>query len=178
MSATAVPLRPVSKSGLATLWVGIALLALLGAGFAFWQAAANQIGFTVVQAGSGPSPTDTDVVLIKYEGRLADGKVFDAQEQYPNIVTGFVPGFTQALKRMQKGGQYTVVIPPKLAYGAAGQGEIPGNATLTFDVTLIDFKTEAEVRAIQQQMQMMQQMQQMQGGPGGPPPGAGGPPPQ
>lgn len=172
MSATAVPLRPVSKSGLVTLWIGLLLLVTLGAGFAWWQATANQIGFTTVKAGSGPSPTDTDVVLIKYEGRLADGTVFDANDQYPNIVTGFVPGFTQALKRMQKGGKYEVVIPPKLAYGAAGQGSIPGNATINFTVELLDFRSEAEIRAMQEMMQ------QMQGGPGGLPPGAGGPPPR
>jgi FKBP-type peptidyl-prolyl cis-trans isomerase FkpA len=172
MSATAVPLRPVSKSGLATLWIGLLLLVALGAGFAWWQASANQIGFTTVKAGSGPSPGDTDIALIKYEGRLADGTVFDANEQAPMAVGQVVPGFSQALKRMQKGGKYTITIPPKLGYGAAAQGPIPANSTLTFDVELLDFRSEAEVRAMQQMMQ------QMQGGQGGPPPGAGGPPPQ
>lgn len=174
MSATAVPLRPVAKSGLAALWIGILLLAALGAGFAWWQAKANQIQFTVVKAGSGPSPTASDIVLVKYEGRLEDGTVFDANAQAPMQVSGVVPGFSQALKRMQKGGKYKIVIPPKLGYGAMAQGPIPANSTLTFDVELLDFRSEAEVRAMQQMMQ------QMQGGPGGPPPGAGapsGPPP-
>jgi FKBP-type peptidyl-prolyl cis-trans isomerase FkpA len=171
MSATAVPLRPVSKSGLTTLWIGILLLVTLGAGFAWWQAKANQIGFTVVKAGAGPSPTATDIVLVKYEGKLNDGTVFDANEQAPMAVNQVVPGFSQALKRMQKGGKYKIVIPPKLGYGAMAQGPIPANSTLNFDVELIDFRSEAEVRAMQQMMQ------QMQGGQGAPPPGAGGPPP-
>lgn len=169
MSATAVPLRPVSKSGLTTLWIGILLLVALGAGFAWWQAQANQISFTTVKAGAGPSPTATDIALIKYEGRLANGTVFDANEQAPMAVGQVVPGFAQALKRMQKGGKYTIVIPPKLGYGASAQGPIPANSTLTFDVELIDFRSEAEVRAMQQMMQ------QMQGDPGGAPPGAGNP---
>jgi FKBP-type peptidyl-prolyl cis-trans isomerase FkpA len=171
MSTTAVPLRPVAKSGLAALWIGILLLVALGAGFAWWQANANQIGFTTVKAGAGPSPTDTDIALIKYEGRLADGTVFDANEQAPMAVGQVVPGFKQALKRMQKGGKYTIVIPPKLGYGAAKQGPIPGNSTLTFDVELLDFRSEEEVRKLQQEM-----MQQMQGAPGAPQPGAGAPP--
>jgi FKBP-type peptidyl-prolyl cis-trans isomerase FkpA len=150
MSATAVPLRPVSKSGLAALWIGLALLAALGAGFAWWQAKANQIEFTVVKAGSGPSPTDTDVVLVKYEGKLDNGTVFDANEQAPMQVSGVVPGFSQALKRMQKGGKYTIVIPPKLGYGAMAQGPIPANSRLNFTVELLDFRSEAEIRAMQQ----------------------------
>jgi FKBP-type peptidyl-prolyl cis-trans isomerase FkpA len=170
MSATAVPLRPVNKRGLTVLWIGVLLLVALGAGFAWWQTAANQISFTVVKAGEGPSPTDTDVVLVKYEGKLDDGTVFDANEQAPMQVAGVVPGFSQALKRMQKGGKYTVVIPPKLGYGAAAQGPIPANSRLTFTVELLDFRSEAEIRAMQQMMQ------QMQGGPGGPG-GTAGPPP-
>ncbi|NJS14889.1 MAG: peptidylprolyl isomerase [Sphingopyxis sp.] len=122
-----------------------------------------------VKAGSGPSPSDTDIALIKYEGRLADGTVFDANEQAPMAVGQVVPGFKQALKRMQKGGKYTIVIPPKLGYGSTAQGPIPANSTLTFDVELLDFRSEAEVRAMQQMMQ------QMQGGQGAPPPGAGAP---
>jgi FKBP-type peptidyl-prolyl cis-trans isomerase FkpA len=167
MSATAVPLRPVAKGGLAALWIGVLALVLLGGGFAWSQTQANQIGFTVLKAGSGPSPTDTDIALIKYEGRLTDGKVFDANEQAPMAVGQVVPGFRQALLRMQKGGKYRVVIPPKLGYGAQAQGPIPANSTLTFTVELLDFRSEAEVRAMQQ---MMQQMQGGQGAPGGPPP--------
>lgn len=178
MSATAVPLRPVSKSGLTALWIGILLLAALGAGFAWWQAKANQIGFTVVSAGTGPSPTDTDIVLVKYEGKLDNGTVFDANEQAPMAVNQVVPGFSQALKRMQKGGKYKVVIPPKLGYGAIAQGPIPANSTLTFDVELLDFRSEAEVRAMQQMMQQMQGQGAPPPGAGGPPPGAGGPPPR
>jgi FKBP-type peptidyl-prolyl cis-trans isomerase FkpA len=177
MSATAVPLRPVAKSGLAALWIGILLLVVLGAGFAWWQTKSNQISFTVVKAGTGPSPTDTDIVLVKYEGKLADGTVFDANEQAPMQVAGVVPGFAQALKRMQKGGKYKIVIPPKLGYGAMEQGPIPANSTLNFEVELLDFRSEAEVRAMQQMMQQMQGGQGGPGGPGAPPPGAGGPPP-
>jgi FKBP-type peptidyl-prolyl cis-trans isomerase FkpA len=165
MSVTTVPLRPVSKGGLWMLWLSI--LALLGAGAAFALTVTPRIGFETVKAGEGASPTAADVVLVKYEGRLADGTVFDANEQAPMQVGQVVPGFGEALTRMQKGGKYEITIPPQLGYGDKVTGPIPAGSTLHFTVELLDFKSEAEVRALQQ---MMQQQMQAQGGPQGAPP--------
>lgn len=168
MSVTTVPLRPVSKGGLWLLWIGLAALVALAAGIAWYQTIERGTTVEVVKPGEGPSPTDEDMVLIKYTGKLADGTVFDQQEQAPLPVAGSVPGFAKALKQMQRGGKYKIVIPPEEGYGAQAAGPIPPNSTLYFDVELIDFRNAAEVRAMMQQMQQMQ----MQGGPGGPPPGA------
>ena len=163
MSVTAVPLRPVSKGGLWLLWIGLAVLLAVGTAFAF--STTPRIGFEVVKAGTGPSPTISDVVLVKYEGKLDDGTVFDSNEQAPMQVAQVVPGFSEALTRMQKGGKYKIVIPAAEGYGDQAAGPIPPNSTLYFDVELLDFRNEAEVRAMQQQM--MQQQQQM--GPQGAP---------
>ena len=161
MSVTAVPLRPVAKGGIIAIW--LAVLALIGAGAALAVWMTPRIEFEVVKAGEGPSPTLTDVALVKYEGRLADGTVFDAQEQAPFPVGQVVPGFTQALLRMQKGGEYRITIPPQLGYGDQDRGPIPANSTLIFDVTLIDFRSQAEIQAMQQMME------QMRSGGGAPP---------
>ena len=86
----------------------------------------------------------------------ADGTVFDSAEGAIFPVSGVVPGFGQALQQMKRGGRYEVFIPSDQAYGAQGAGDrIPPNADLTFTVELIDFRSEAELRAIQQQMQQM-----------------------
>lgn len=169
MSVTTVPLRPVGKGGLWLLWIGLAVLLCAAVAFAFTNT--PRIGFEVVQAGTGPSPTKADVVLVKYEGRLDDGTVFDANEQAPMQVSQVVPGFSEALTRMQRGGKYKIIIPPRLGYGSRAVGPIPANSTLHFDVELLDFRTEAEVRAMQQMMQQQQMMQGAPGGPAGPPPG-------
>ncbi|NIJ37175.1 FKBP-type peptidyl-prolyl cis-trans isomerase FkpA [Sphingopyxis panaciterrae] len=176
MSVTTIPLRPVSKGGLWLLWFGLA--GLIAVAIAFAIHSTPRIGFEVVKEGTGASPTKADVVLVKYEGKLDNGTVFDANEQAPMQVAQVVPGFSDALTRMQKGGKYKIVIPPQLGYGDRETGPIPAGSTLHFDVELLDFKTEAEVRAMQQMMQQQQQMQQ-QGGPGGPagPGGPVGPPP-
>ncbi|MFN3389692.1 MAG: FKBP-type peptidyl-prolyl cis-trans isomerase [Allosphingosinicella sp.] len=93
--------------------------------------------------GTGPSPTLSDMVLVLYEGHLADGTLFDASAKpvaFP--VAGLIPGFTEALQHMQRGGRYRFWIPAALAYGAegAGGGAIPPDAELEFIVTLIDFR--------------------------------------
>ena len=171
MSVTTVPLRPVSKGGLWLMWFGLAALLVAGAAFAWHMT--PRIGFEVVKEGTGDkSPTKADVVLVKYEGKLDDGTVFDANEQAPMQVAQVVPGFSEALTRMKKGGEYKITIPAQLGYGDRAVGPIPAGSTLHFNVTLLDFRSEAEVRAMQQQMQMMQQQMQQQQMQGAPPQGA------
>ena len=179
MSVTAVPLRPIRKGSVLKLWLALLLLALLAAGVA-WAGTAGQImertasglQYRVIEPGEGASPTATDVALVTYTGRLADGTVFDSNEggqPTPMAIGEVVKGFSEGLQLMRKGAKYQFRIPPELGYGAQAQGPIPGNSTLDFEVTLVDFIPEATVR----QMMMQQQMMQMQGGgpQGGPPQG-------
>ncbi len=163
---TRVPLQPIAKGALTKLWLGVAAAFLAAAGLA-WATLPGSVDVETLKAGTGVSPTLEDVVLINYKGMLKDGKVFDEGKQVPNPVGEFVPGFTQAVLKMQRGGKYKVQIPAALGYGDKANGPIPANSDLTFEVELLDFKNRAELEA---QMQAMQQMQQMQGG------GAGGPP--
>lgn len=120
--------------------------------------------YQVIKAGKGPSPVATDTALVKYEGTLRDGTVFDANEQTPMPVGAVVPGFSEALQLMQKGGEYRVWIPSDLAYGESSPGDlVPSDSVLIFDVTLLDFISAEEMEELRQQMQA-------QGVPGGPPP--------
>ncbi len=168
---TRVPLQPIAKGAVGKLWLGVVAAAALGAGIA-WATIPASVKVETVRAGSGPSPTVEDVVLINYKGTLADGKVFDQGEKAPLQVAGVIPGFTKALEQMQRGGKYKVHIPASLGYGDKAAGPIPANSDLDFEIELLDFRSLAE---IQQQQQMMQQMQQGMGGapgaPGAPPAG-------
>lgn len=191
MSVTTVPIQPIKKGSITKLWIGLALIVAIAAGLAWMgtkaaviEGATNDqflasngsdsgvettesgLQFKVIKPGEGASPTVTDTALVKYEGRLRDGTIFDANEQTPMPVGGVVPGFSEALQLMQKGGEYRIWIPSDLAYGEVSPGpEIPANSLLIFDVTLMDFIS-------QEQMQQLQQQMQQQGvGPTGPPPG-------
>lgn len=180
---TRVPLQPIARGALAKLWIGVGAVALAAAGIAY-ATLPPHVKVATVKAGTGPSPTEQDVVLINYTGRLPNGKVFDKADQAPLPLQGVIPGFTQAISQMQKGGKYKIHIPSELAYGDKAAGPIPANTDLDFDIELVDFKSRAEIEA---QQRLMQQLQQMQGGakpgpqggqPAGPPPGAPPAPPQ
>jgi len=195
-SITAVPLQPVKRSVLVYLWAGIAV-AVLGALALAWMApldpvssflAKNSKAPGVIQTASGlqyeilspgkggVSPTDTDVALINYEGKLTDGTTFDKSQQPTPLplraadAKGGVPGFSEGLKLMTKGAKYRFWIKPSLGYGDKVNGPIPAHSVLVFDVELIDFLSESVIR----RMQMQQQLQQQQSGApgGGLPPGA------
>jgi FKBP-type peptidyl-prolyl cis-trans isomerase FkpA len=120
-SVTQVPLRPLKRGALAKLWLG--LLLLIAAALLLAWAGAGQTGGVRVKTlapGSGPTITADDGVLIEYEGKLDDGTVFDSSAGrgpafFP--VGGVVPGFSQALQKMQKGGRYEFTLPSDLAYG-------------------------------------------------------------
>jgi FKBP-type peptidyl-prolyl cis-trans isomerase FkpA len=95
-------------------------------------------------------PTDDYFVLVGYAGYLAkDGTKFDESASTAFPVTGVVPGFSEGLKLMQKGGRYRLCIPSALAYGAQGTGPIPGNSDLIFLVELIDLRSNAEIKALE-----------------------------
>ena len=183
-TVTAVPLRPVKRSYIVYLWVGVVLasiaaflLARQGDDFLTRNARAagvmttpSGLQYKVLQPGApgAPKPTNSDVALINYEGKLLNGTTFDKSPQpVPMPVTGVVPGFSEALKLMPKGARYRVWIKPSLAYGAEAKGPIPANSVLVFDIELIDFLPESVVR-------QMQALAQAQGGglPGGMPRGA------
>lgn len=179
--STKVPLQPIGEGTLTRLWLGLSAAALLGAGIA-WAgtsatrgsacsardfgglkgAVASPTGLMMVtrKPGTGPTPTDADITLVNYKGALRDGKVFDAAQRTPLPVKGMIAGFSEALKRMQRGGSYRFCIPSALGYGATAAGPIPANSVLMFDVDLLDFRSEAEIRALQAQMQAIQAQRQ------------------
>ena len=95
--------------------------------------------FQILAPGRGRRPTAEDAVRVTYEGRLADGSVFEATPEPVGLqVAGLVPGFTEALQLMNAGGRYRFWLPPQLAYGRDGvPGTIPPDAELEFTLTLL-----------------------------------------
>ena len=90
-------------------------------------------------------------------GPLVDGREFDNSEKQGGTVKftvgQVVPGWTEALKMMNKGSKWQLFIPSKLGYGERGAGGLIGpNATLIFDVELIDIKPGAAPEGMQMQM--------------------------
>ncbi len=98
------------------------------------------IRIETLEPGTGPRPTRKDAVRVLYEVRLADGALVDSTAKPAGLlVSGVIPGLTEALLLMRKGGRYRVRIPARLAYGRKGNadGSVPPNADLVFTVKLL-----------------------------------------
>lgn len=107
------------------------------------------LGSTVLRPAAGAMPADSDYVLVNYIGYLAaTGAVFDQAQHASFPVNGVIPGFSQGLQTLAKGGIARFCIPAALGYGAQASGPIPANADLVFQVELLDFKTAAEIEAM------------------------------
>ncbi|MDU6411927.1 MAG: FKBP-type peptidyl-prolyl cis-trans isomerase [Yersiniaceae bacterium] len=100
--------------------------------------------YQVEKPGTGDMPKDSDTVVVNYKGTLTDGTEFDNSytrgEPLSFRLDGVIPGWTEGLKHIKKGGKITLVIPPELAYGKTGVPGIPANSTLVFNVELLDVK--------------------------------------
>jgi len=100
--------------------------------------------YKVVKSGTGQTPKATDVVQAHYRGTLLDGTEFDSSykrgkpSEFP--VGRVIPGWTEALQLMKVGDKWVLYIPADLAYGEGGQGPIPPNSTLVFDIELVGIK--------------------------------------
>lgn len=102
--------------------------------------------YKIMHNGYGKRPAPTDIVTVYYTGSLINGTVFDGTEEGLPAqfkTSTLIPGWTEALEMMREGDQWHIVIPPNLAYGArgAGNGAIPPNQVLVFDLTLITVTT-------------------------------------
>lgn len=103
---------------------------------------ASGLQYQVLQEGTGPHPTASDTVTVHYTGTLLDGTVFDSSVERGQPISfplqGVIPGWTEGVQLMSVGSKFRFWIPPELAYGTRGSGNvIPPNATLIFDVELL-----------------------------------------
>ncbi|WP_230480859.1 FKBP-type peptidyl-prolyl cis-trans isomerase [Sphingomonas sp. Leaf21] len=104
------------------------------------------LGYTVLRPGTGALPAADATVLVNYIGYLsATGAVFDQAMQTPMPVGEVIPGFSQGLQLIGRGGILRLCIPAALGYGAQESGPIPANSDLVFQVEMLDFKSAAEI---------------------------------
>lgn len=103
--------------------------------------------YKILAPGTGAYPKATDTLKVDYTGKLVDGTVFDSTEEHGQPaefeLDKVIPGWTEGLQKINKGGKIRLYIPPKLAYGDNGQGPIPPGATLIFDVHVLDINPPA-----------------------------------
>jgi FKBP-type peptidyl-prolyl cis-trans isomerase len=133
----------------------LALVALAPRSTAFQQMPADTeivslpsgLKYSVLKKGDGSiTATKGDVVRMHYTGWLTDGTVFDS-----SVTRGepfvfelgrgeVIKGWDEGVALMGKGDKLKLTIPSELGYGARATGKIPANATLVFEVELLDVR--------------------------------------
>ncbi len=104
---------------------------------------ATGLRYIDIEAGEGAEALDGDTVEAHYTGWLEDGTQFDSSHDrgepfgFTLGVGSVIAGWDEGIAGMQVGGQRRLIIPPDLAYGEQGTGNIPPDSTLTFDVELV-----------------------------------------
>jgi FKBP-type peptidyl-prolyl cis-trans isomerase len=100
--------------------------------------------YEILEPGKGPAPKPSDTVTAHYTGVLIDGTIFDssiqrgAPAEFP--LDQVIPGWTEGLQKIAKGGKIRLYIPPDLAYGDDLRPGIPPASTLVFEIEIIDIK--------------------------------------
>ena len=115
------------------------------------------VQYKVLAEGEGPLATATDRVLVRYEGRLLDGTVFDGTAEGPPAefaVSGVVRGMTEVLLKMKAGSKIEAYLPSALSYGPSGPRDRTGrpimnspigpDAALIFKLELVEILKPAE----------------------------------
>jgi FKBP-type peptidyl-prolyl cis-trans isomerase len=117
-----------------------------GAGPQAVEATPTDLVIEDLVVGTGAAAQSGDTVSVNYTGWLTDGTQFDSSYDRGQPFSfqlgtgGVIQGWDQGVAGMQAGGKRRLTIPPDLAYGAGGRGAIPPNATLIFEVELVEIK--------------------------------------
>ncbi|HEM46957.1 MAG TPA: FKBP-type peptidyl-prolyl cis-trans isomerase, partial [Alphaproteobacteria bacterium] len=107
------------------------------------QQTESGLQYQVLEEGHGEQPDVDDTVVVHYRGTLLDGEEFDSSyargepARFP--VGAVIPGWQEALQMMQPGAKWKIFVPPQLAYGERGAGDVIGpNQTLIFEIELLE----------------------------------------
>lgn len=96
-------------------------------------------------AANGVHPRRADDIVVRYEGRLPNGQLFDSSASEASGTATFplgklIPGWVAVLQLMRPGDEWRIYLPAYMAYGEKGAGPIPPNSDLIFKVELVAIK--------------------------------------
>ncbi len=98
--------------------------------------------YEILQSGRGPHPGTNQTVKVNYVGSLVDGRVFDRTD--PALgpldikLSGVIPGWSEGIQKIGKGGKIKLYLPPTLGYGSVATGGIPADSALIFEIELLE----------------------------------------
>jgi len=98
--------------------------------------------YEILKRGNGKKPTKDSIVTVNYRGTLIDGREFDSSARHGKPATlqvdKVIKGWQEVLPMMSVGSKWRIFVPPQLAYGDRGAGQVIGpDETLIFDIELL-----------------------------------------
>jgi FKBP-type peptidyl-prolyl cis-trans isomerase len=106
-----------------------------------WVLQSNGLKTWDVVQGTGTPVAPGETITIFYTGWLTNGTVFDSKRSPDNpaqfSLTSLIQGWQQGIPTMKNGGIRRLYVPAALAYGGNGQGSVPPNSDLIFEIKLI-----------------------------------------
>lgn len=98
--------------------------------------------YKVIKQGSDEIAKNDSLVSVNYVGKFIDGKEFDSSKgkAVEFMLNQVIPGFSEGLKKIGKGGKIELYIPSELAYGDNPNPVIPAGSTLQFELEIVDIK--------------------------------------
>jgi FKBP-type peptidyl-prolyl cis-trans isomerase len=118
----------------------VALMACGGGDSTATPSGPTSLQIEEITVGTGATAAVGDTVSVGYVGTFLDGRVFDPGPGPISFQIGagrVIPGFEQGIIGMRVGGKRRITVPSALAYGSSGNGTIPPNTPLRFEVTLV-----------------------------------------
>ncbi len=100
---------------------------------------ASGLYYVINDPGGSEHPNRYSTVTVAYAGYLLNGDVFDESLAFTSKLSSLIPGWTEGIQLIGRGGKIKLIIPSALGYGAQETGSIPANSVLVFDITLYDF---------------------------------------
>ena len=100
------------------------------------------LAYEILQPGDATCPKPSQSVQVLYTGRLTNGRVFDSTELGPLDIDldKVMPGWSEGIQKIGRGGKIKLYIPPALGYGATATSGIPPASILIFEIQLLEIK--------------------------------------
>ena len=102
------------------------------------QVTSSGLHFIIDAVGNGTQPAASNRVRVNYVGTLLNGTQFDAGNSVTFSLNGVIAGWQEGIPLLSVGGSGRLIVPSSLAYGPTGQGSIPANTVLIFDIDLLE----------------------------------------
>lgn len=98
--------------------------------------------YIIEEQGTGDYPTEDSTIMVSYAGLFLNEDTFDAGDSIEMVLGSTILGWRKGLPKFKEGATGHLFIPSSMGYGVYGDGAIPGNTVLHFDLHLIEVSSD------------------------------------